>query len=69
MVVRLKALSRRAAQVQVTHEPFNRAPGDLVTFPLHLGPDLVGPIDVEIVPMNRRDLRLELLVTDLADTR
>ena len=70
MVVRLKALPRRAPlRCRSRHEPLDRAAGDLVTFPLHLGPDLVGPIDVEVVRVDLGDLRLEFLVADPAGTR
>ena len=40
-----------------------------MTLPPALGPDLVGPIDVEILFIDPGDLRLEGLVADFADAR
>jgi hypothetical protein len=40
-----------------------------MVLPLHLGPDLVGAIDVEVVRMDLGDLGLEFGVADLACTR
>jgi hypothetical protein len=50
--------------VQVTHEALHRAAGDRVAFPLHLGPHLVGPIDVEVLGVDPGDLGFEFLVAD-----
>jgi hypothetical protein len=54
--------------VQIPHQPLNRAAGDLVALPLHLGPHLVGPIDLKVVVVDLGDLGLELLIADLAGT-
>jgi len=47
---------------QVTHKSFDCAAGDPGAFPVELGPDLVGSVDVEVLAVNPEDLGLQLLV-------
>jgi hypothetical protein len=46
---------------QVAHQPLDRATGDPGAFPVELGPDLVGAVDVEVVAVNPEDLDLQVL--------
>jgi hypothetical protein len=39
-----------------------------VALPIELGPDLVGPVDVEVLRPDPLDLDLQLLVADTAGT-
>jgi kynureninase len=55
--------------MQVAHEAFDRATSDWVALPLHLGPDLVGPIHVEVLGIDPTDLGLKRLVAALRGTR
>jgi hypothetical protein len=57
------------AQAQVTHQALDRAAGDRIPFPLHLGPHLVGSIDIEVVGVDPSNLGLERLVSDPPGTR
>ena len=43
--------------------------GHGIALPLHLGPDLVGPVDVEVLLVDPGNLRLELVVANFAGTR
>ena len=51
-------------KAQLTHEALDRAAGDPDALPVELGPDLVGPIDVEVLGVDPGDLGLQLLVAD-----
>src|SRR6185437_5081249 len=45
------------------HQPFHRAPRDRLAFTLQLSPDLAGPVDAEVLPVNPRDLTNEPVVS------
>jgi hypothetical protein len=38
-------------EAEIAHETLDRAAGDSDSFPVELGPDLVGPIDLEVLPV------------------
>src|ERR1039458_5510821 len=70
MVVRLKALPRRAplrCRSLIRRSTVQRA--TRLALSLHLGPDLVGPIDIEVLLVDPGDLGLEDLVAYLPRTR
>ena len=54
---------------QLTHQALDGAAGHADALPVELGPDLVGPIDLEVVAPDPEDLALELLVAHGARRR
>ena len=51
-------------KAQFTHETLDGAAGHADALPVELGPDLVGPIDLEVRTPDPGDLLLQLLVAN-----
>src|SRR5664280_651162 len=49
---------------QVAHQALDRAAGDPGALPVELAPDLVGPVDVEVLPVYPENLDLQVLVPE-----
>ena len=53
-----------AGEAELPHQALDRAAGDTGALPVELGPDFVGPVDVEVLGMDAGDLAPELPVAD-----